>query len=149
MTEEQVKEIYELARAYCIKKHIWFTDDLIQELVLHLYNKYDKYDESKGSFSTFAFMCFKNYLYDHKQEKSPEILVDCENECFVSNYEDCYKKLILDEILTVISKDEIMMDWLNGYTYEEIAKKQGTHRTTISRYISKRLDELKEEYIGG
>lgn len=149
MTEEKVNEFYKLARTYCIKKHIWFDDDLIQDLVLHLYDKYDKYDETKGSFSTFAFMCFKNYLYDHRKQNNPEILTDSTDELFVTNYEDCYKKLILDQVLEVIRQDNILTDWFDGLTTEEIAKKHSVHRTTISRYISKRLEEIKDEYIGG
>ena len=107
MTDEQVNEMYRLAKVFCIKKHIWFDDDTIQDLVMHLWNKYDKYNPEKGSFSTFAFMCFKNYICDHKKI-SPEIIVDCENEVFVDKYEDCYKKLILEQIMGVISQDEIM-----------------------------------------
>ena len=148
MTDEQVNEMYLLARSYCIKKHIIFDDDLIQDLVLHLYNKYSKYDETKGSFSTFAFMCFKNYLYDH-QKNNPEILVNVDNELFIDNYTDYDKKMIIDEILPVISKDNIMCDWLNGLSINEIAKKNGKHRTSISRYIHKKIEELKEKYIGG
>lgn len=148
MTEEQVNELYQLARAFCIKKHIWFDDDLIQDLVLHLYTRYDKYDETKGSFSTFAFMCFKNYLYDRRLKNSPEILVDSEDEVFVDKYHDIYEKLILDEILGVIQEDDIMMDWLNGINAEEIAHKQNKHRTTISRYINKKIEEIRD-YIGG
>ena len=148
MTDEQVKEFYKLARAYCIKKHIWFDDDLIQDLVMYLCDKFNKYDESKGSVSTFAFMCFKNFMYDHKKDNQ-EIIVDCESEYFVSNYEDCYKKLIVDEIMSLLSEDEVVMDWINGLTYDEIAKKHNKHRTTISRYITKHLEDIRQEYLGG
>lgn len=148
MTEEQVNELYQLARAFCIKKHIWFDDDLIQDLVLHLYTRYDKYDKSKGSFSTFAFMCFKNYLYDKRLKNNPEILVDSEDEVFVDSYQDTCEKLIFEEILGVIQEDRIMMDWLSGMSAEEIARKENKHRTTISRHINKRIEEMRD-YIGG
>lgn len=148
MTDEKVNEMYLLARAYCIKKHIWFDDDLIQDLVCYLYTKYDKFDQSKGSFSTFAFMCFKNYLY-HNRKTNNEILIENEDEVFTDNYEDSCEKLIIREILGVICEDSIMLDWINGLSTEEIASKHNKHRTTISRYISKRLEELKNEYLGG
>lgn len=149
MSEEQVREMYKLARTYCIKKHIWFDDDLIQDLVSCLYDRYNKFDETKGTFSTFAFMCFKNYLYDRKRKNCPEILVENVEELISDDSEDSDRKLIVEEIMGVISDDEILMDWLEGMTPEKIGKKHGKHRTTISRYIKKRIQELKDEYIGG
>lgn len=149
MTDEQVNQLYQLARSFCIKKHIWYDDDLIQELVMNLYDKYNKYDESKGSFSTFAFMCCKNYLYSYKFKTGPEILVENNDEVFVDKYIDSDEKLIVADVLGSISDDTILMDWLNGLSYEEIARRHNKHRTTVSRYINKRIEELKNEYVGG
>lgn len=150
MTEEQVNEMYQLARGFCRNKHIWYDDDLIQELVMHLYDKRDKYDETKGSFSTFAYMCFRNFLYDRKKcVCGAEILVENVDEVFCEECGDIYEKLIVQEVMKVIQDDPIMTDWVNGVPMDEIAQKQGKHRTTISRYIAKRIEELKNEYVGG
>lgn len=150
MTDERVSELYKLAKSFCIKQHILFDDDLIQELVIFVYEKYGKYDENRGHFSTFAYMCFRNYLYDkYRKSNNAEILVNNEDFAFIDRYTDPIQKIIIDEVLRVISDDEVMLDWLAGLSMEEIAIKYSKHRTTISRYINKKIEELKNTYVGG
>lgn len=148
MTEEQVNELYKLARSYCIRKHIIFDDDIIQELVLYVYEKSNKYDDSRSKFSTFAYMCFNNYLCDKYRSNALEYYLSDDLE-FVDTYIDSCNKMIIDEILETLKNDEIMMDWLYGFTMDEIATKHNKHRTSVSRYINKKIDELKSKYIGG
>lgn len=114
------------------------TDDLRQELYIIYMTCQKNYDPERGDFDSFFSVTARNRLYGYFRDKQPRLNtvplpsnVVCEAKENVEDYLPLYNGLRPVEF-------EIIMDYLEGYTFAEIEERCGLESNTGKH----RLDEI-------
>lgn len=140
-------------------------EDLLQTMLLEVYEKLPKYESEKSRLSTFVYVIVKNkYLYDLRKSKTSKrksnlecISLDEEIDSldnrattlkdiipdsrdYIQNLED---KLIIKDCLHLLNKEAklYLIDELNQ---KEIAEKVNSSQANVSRRIKKSLNEMRK-----
>ena len=169
-TVEEVMAEYKPLVAKIAHKYFLYggeIDDLMQEGMIGLYKAINGYDDKKqASFKTFANLCITRQIQSAirtANSKKNVMFLDIldnsdKNFDVASNKENPEKnliesqnyELILNEINKNLSNKElqILNEYLEGYSYEQIAKKLNVERKSVDnalvRIRAKLLKYLKE-----
>ncbi|MCK9577703.1 MAG: sigma-70 family RNA polymerase sigma factor [Clostridia bacterium] len=130
-------------------KHKEHKDDLMQEGFLSLINCINKFDIAKGEFSTFAVVVIKNsmsqWLRNIKSKTFRNISIDLVFDLEVNNiglneeYDKINFDMIINNSIKIFNKKQksIIMDWVSGVEYGQIAQKYKCSSKYISQVINK------------
>lgn len=161
MTEELIVETYKLVTSFLRKHTKYYDEDLLQELVIKIYQRYDKFDPNKASFPTFVYMNCKNYYLMHLKAKKDfhsldevldtsegttlmDIILDAQPtilESIIQEEKEAYVKYIYDNICS-----PMLQDYFKGIKQKDLAVKYGLFQGNVSRSIKNELTKLKETY---
>lgn len=151
------EEYYKIVKSALKHYNYSYTEDILQELVIFLYQKLEDYDETRGEITTYAYAIVKNkYLqlkYNQKKRINYSSLDKIISEQGVSILdiikddsdleENCYKERVLNLIKPMV-KPALQL-WLEGYTQQQIADKLGVKfQTIVSKQIKENILEIRE-----
>lgn len=158
---ELIDDVYKLVVSFLRKQVTYYNEDLVQDLVLKIYERFDKYDSSKASFPTFVYMNCKNYYIMYLRSKKEFYSLDQEldesdNVTMVDTVLDeddlPLVKLLNNERKEYVSYiyknvcSPLLKDYLNGMSQPELAKKYNMWQPNVSRSIKNELKKLRETY---
>lgn len=137
MCDDLVIELYKLVKKFCFNWNL-YDEDLIQELVLAVYENLERYDKTKSSLSTFTFMvCKSHYL----SSKYGQVEIEFLDEDVVDKQEGNYIKYIYQEVCS-----PMLRDYLMGFKQKDIAIKYNIPYSTCNQRIQRELQMIKEAY---
>ncbi len=136
------------------KKEI--SEDLTQEVFIKITRNIDHFNVyGKAKFSTYLMQIAKNtyldYLKVNKKVLQETSFSEVENNII---YTDKYENLNIDKALSEIEKlpflqkEAIKLKYLEGYTLEEIAKKQGVSSKRVKSRLFEGRKKLREKMKG-
>lgn len=146
LINEHQRIIFKICRHYCLDPH--YRQDLAQEILAVLWNAYDSYT-GKSKFSTWMYKVALNtaITYSRKESKRPktEVLsysLEFTQDQELNRDEDMIK---LDKAIMNLNKADkaILILYLEGKIYEEIAELIGITRNNIGVKIKKIKDKLR------
>lgn len=128
--------------------------DLTQDVMVQTINKLASFDPNKSSLSTWMITMGKNLWIDglRKQKRRGGYPVNIEEQLNLQNKEDPFQKLIVtDELLMALKRLSekiripIVMQYVLGYSYEEIAQTLKIPIGTVKSRISNGMKILRKE----
>lgn len=138
MTNIDVEVLYKLVKKFCFNWNL-YDEDLIQELILVVYEKLNKYDKNKSNLSTFVFMICKNHYLGSIYNKVEIEPLDIDQ--ILDNQVNSYIRYVYQEVCSPMLKDYLM-----GYKQKDIAIKYNIPYSTCNQRIQKELKSIKEAY---
>lgn len=150
-------EIYKIAGEFLKTKklHNLEIKDLIQDLVLKAWVIIDKFDDTRASFSTFLFFVFNNELKQKYRKQTAKRRITQvislnapipgnETIHLIDTLPDTSNSPISIKILKEVAKP-ITIEYFEGTTQSELAKKYNISQTHVSRLIKKDIKKIKEQ----
>lgn len=156
ISEDRVNEVYKLVYSFCNKQNI-YDEDIKQSMVWHTWEMLVKhYDENKSKLSTFVFIICNSYMRDLRRKKYlPTISMD-EDDYLYSKVESQeltpLQQLIQQENNEELNElynncSDLLKDWLDGETQENLSEKYNIAQPTVSRKIKKELDSIRKKVM--
>lgn len=155
------QEIYNLASYFIITKNNRIKnielDDYLQTLVSFIWSKINKFDDKKGSFTTWCYFWFRSKHKDltYNRNRSLDIcsldipLINGDNEGeqlflldSLGEDENKIDNILFNEIYDTCSYNFKL--WLNGLSFNEIAKINNCYRQQIKREIESEIKRIRE-----
>lgn len=140
--------IYKVSRAYC--NQLQDQKDLYQEIIYRLWKSHSSF-QGKSKYSTWMYRIALNtsISYVQKKKKNDKVL---DSDYFIDRIEQVDQiieervKILYDQIqnLNIIEKGIILL-YLEGKSYEEIAEITGFSKTNISTRLNRIKSKLKKE----
>ncbi len=162
MTDEEfIKELYSIVRQYCWDNRC-YSEDLVQDLITHIFEKIDKYDPKKSKFSTWVYkVCHNerlmqlrkndatkrksnvntlslNNIIDDQDTESIDLLID---DSDTSSY---YKKVIIDLVYPQLS--DMSKKYFDGVNQVDLAREYNMSQANVSRKVKKEINEIKKNF---
>ena len=140
------------------------SDDLRQEAFVALFSAIESYEEGKGAvFSTYAITCINNRLADavktaNRQKNralnesvslnDDEHILDVESplsteEAAIAREEYEAVKSKIENLLTGKER-EVLLKWINGYSYDEIGSQMGISGKSVANALQRARQKLKK-----
>lgn len=138
--------LYKVANAYCRAEAD--RDDLVSEMVAHLWRSYGRYDD-RYAFSTWAYRIALNVAISFYRKHRRELP-------FATDWDDAAERIAapgadeqLELLLSFIHQLEpidraLMLAYLDGYAHAEIASMLGLSQTNVATKISRLTGRLRE-----
>lgn len=160
--EEIVTQLYDLVRKFCWSKKC-YSEDLVQELLLHIWEKIDMFDYNKSKFTTWMFkVCNNKYLMILREEGAQKrkankniislnTIMDEEHnielmDLIIDNndgelsYQHYISSIIYDEL------SELSKKYFSGARQSDLAKEFNISQPQVSRIVKKEIKQLKRKY---
>ena len=125
------------------------SEDITEDIFIKVYFKIDKFDKNKGSFKTWLFKIAKNTIYNKLKERK---MVKISYDDIYSDKEDIDLNIENNEIIqnavNKLKKDQktiILLYYMEGLKYREIAKTLNMPENTIKTKIRRAKEILKNE----
>lgn len=159
--EEIMTQLYSLVRKFCWSKKC-HSEDLVQELLLHIWEKIDMFDHNKSKFTTWVFkVCNNKYLMILREENAQKRkannnlislndLVDSESgvELIDLIIDDdnglSYKHYVSSIIYNELS--DLAKKYFSGAKQSDLAKEFNISQSQVSRIVKKEIKQLKRKY---
>lgn len=155
MRDEEVVELYKIAKSILLKYEKRFDNDYIQDLVTHLFSIRDKWNSSKGTITTFYFTCGYNFIKQRWRENSSQKRQTIYNEVhenyqsileLIPSNENLEQKLLKENTLESIRflVNPLTMEYFGGAKQKDLASKYNCSQETISRQIKANIDTIRK-----
>ena len=125
------------------------SEDITEDIFIKVYFKIDKFDKNKGSFKTWLFKIAKNTIYNKLKERK---MVKISYDDIYSDKEDIDLNIenneIIQNAINKLKKDQktiILLYYMEGLKYREIAKTLNMPENTIKTKIRRAKEILKNE----
>lgn len=125
------------------------SEDITEDIFIKVYFKIDKFDKNKGSFKTWLFKIAKNTIYNKLKERK---MVKISYDDIYSDKEDIDLNIenneIIQNAINKLKKDQktiILLHYMEGLKYREIAKTLNMPENTIKTKIRRAKEILKNE----
>lgn len=147
--EGHKKILYKICNSYCRDRGA--RDDLAQEIVIQLWQSFGKYDESRR-FSTWMYRIALNVaisFYRRERTRSRHVISDEEHVLEAANETESQSEEIrvlyqFIEGLDPLNKALVLL-YLDGNNYQEIAEVVGISETNVATKISRLKSKMKQE----
>jgi RNA polymerase sigma factor (sigma-70 family) len=147
--EEHKKILYKICNSYCRDRDA--RDDLAQEIIIQLWQSFGKYDERRR-FSTWMYRIALNVaisFYRRESTRTRHVISDEEHLLEAANEtesqpEDIRVLYQFIERLDPLNKALVLL-YLDGNNYQEIAEVVGISETNIATKISRLKSKMKQE----
>jgi RNA polymerase sigma-70 factor (ECF subfamily) len=152
LVEEHKKILYKVCNSYCRDRDA--RDDLAQEIIIQLWRSFGKFD-GRCRFSTWMYRIALNVaisFYRRENTRTRYVISDEEHLLVViddteSQPEDIRLLYQFIEELEPLNKALVLL-YLDGNTYQEIASVLGISETNVATKISRLKDKIKQEFRG-
>lgn len=150
-------EYYKIVKSALKEYNYRYDDDILQDLVIHLYENINKYNSKKGEFTTFAYTLIRNKYIQIIKERNKTKCINLDSAIIdnipwlelisenkeIDVYEQTHRQQIFEFIKPYIK--EPLQLWLEGYTQIQIAEKLGLkYQTIVSKLIRINLIKIKQ-----
>lgn len=150
LIEEHKRILYKICNCYC--KNRDDRDDLAQEITIHLWNSFSTFRES-SRFSTWMYRVALNVAISFYRRESTRTRNVVSTDIQLLNIADTAAEQTEDvkllyhfiEGLDPMHK-ALMLLYLDGYLYQEIASVMGISETNVASKISRLKQRLKQEF---
>jgi RNA polymerase sigma factor (sigma-70 family) len=147
--EEHKKILYKICNSYCRDRDA--RDDLAQEIIIQLWQSFGKYDESRR-FSTWMYRIALNVaisFYRREKTRTRHVISDEEHLLEAANETESQSEEIrilyqFIEGLDPLNKALVLL-YLDGNNYQEIAEVVGISETNVATKISRLKSKMKQE----
>jgi RNA polymerase sigma factor (sigma-70 family) len=147
--EEHKKILYKICNSYCRDRDA--RDDLAQEIIIQLWQSFGKYDESRR-FSTWMYRIALNVaisFYRRERTRTRYVISDEEHLIEAANETESQSEEIrvlyqFIEGLDPLNKALVLL-YLDGNNYQEIAEVMGISETNVATKISRLKSKMKQE----
>jgi RNA polymerase sigma factor (sigma-70 family) len=147
--EEHKKVLYKVCNSYCRDRDA--RDDLAQEIIIQLWQSFEKYDESRR-FSTWMYRIALNVaisFYRREKTRTRYVISDEEHLLEAANESESQSdeiRVLYEFIdgLDSLNKALVLL-YLDGNNYQEIAEIVGISETNVATKISKLKSKMKQE----
>jgi RNA polymerase sigma factor (sigma-70 family) len=147
--EEHKKILYKICNSYCRDRDA--RDDLAQEIIIQLWQSFGKYDESRR-FSTWMYRIALNVaisFYRRERTRTRHVISDEEHLLEAANETESQSEEIrvlyqFIEGLDPLNKALVLL-YLDGNNYQEIAEVVGISETNVATKISRLKSKMKQE----
>ena len=153
LVEEHKKILYRVCNLYC--KNRDDRDDLAQEIVVQLWRSFERFD-GRCRFSTWMYRIALNvaisfYRRENTRNRhlltSGEFLMDTVDEKTEAS-DDLALLYVFIEGLDPLHKALVLL-YLDGNSYEEIAAVLGISETNVETKLSRLKDRMRQEFGKG
>ena len=144
--------IYKVANAYC--KDAEDRNDLVQEIMIQLWNSFDKYNE-QFKYSTWIYQIALNIAISfYRKESRRHSLSNPINESIL-NYTDTHTDDRTEESISILHRfiaelkeldKALMLLYLEEKSYKEIAEIIGISETNVATKIGRIKTILKQKF---
>jgi RNA polymerase sigma factor (sigma-70 family) len=147
--EEHKKILYKICNSYCRDRDA--RDDLAQEIIIQLWQSFGKYDESRR-FSTWMYRIALNVaisFYRRERTRTRHVISDEEHVLEAANETESQSEEMqvlyqFIEGLDPLNKALVLL-YLDGNNYQEIAEVVGISETNVATKISRLKSTMKQE----
>jgi RNA polymerase sigma factor (sigma-70 family) len=147
--EEHKKILYKICNSYCRDRDA--RDDLAQEIIIQLWQSFGKYDESRR-FSTWMYRIALNVaisFYRRERTRTRHVISDEEHVLEAANETESQSeemRVLYQFIggLDPLNKALVLL-YLDGNNYQEIAEVVGISETNVATKISRLKSNMKQE----
>jgi RNA polymerase sigma factor (sigma-70 family) len=147
--EEHKKILYKICNSYCGDRDA--RDDLAQEIIIQLWQSFGKYDESRR-FSTWMYRIALNVaisFYRRERTRTRHVISDEEHVLEAANETESQSEEMqvlyqFIEGLDPLNKALVLL-YLDGNNYQEIAEVVGISETNVATKISRLKSTMKQE----
>jgi RNA polymerase sigma factor (sigma-70 family) len=147
--EEHKKVLYKVCNSYCRDRDA--RDDLAQEIIIQLWQSFEKYDESRR-FSTWMYRIALNVaisFYRREKTRTRYVISDEEHLLEAANESESQSdeiRVLYEFIdgLDSLNKALVLL-YLDGNNYQEIAEIVGISETNVATKISRLKSKMKQE----
>jgi RNA polymerase sigma factor (sigma-70 family) len=147
--EEHKKILYKICNSYCRDRDA--RDDLAQEIIVQLWQSFGKYDESRR-FSTWMYRIALNVaisFYRRERTRTRHVISDEEHVLEAANETESQSEEMrvlyqFIEGLDPLNKALVLL-YLDGNNYQEIAEVVGISETNVATKISRLKSTMKQE----
>jgi RNA polymerase sigma factor (sigma-70 family) len=147
--EEHKKILYKICNSYCRDRDA--RDDLAQEIIIQLWQSFGKYDESRR-FSTWMYRIALNVaisFYRRERTRTRHVISDEEHVLEAANEAESQSEEMqvlyqFIEGLDPLNKALVLL-YLDGNNYQEIAEVVGISETNVATKISRLKSTMKQE----
>jgi RNA polymerase sigma factor (sigma-70 family) len=147
--EEHKKILYKICNSYCRDRDA--RDDLAQEIIIQLWQSFGKYDESRR-FSTWMYRIALNVaisFYRRERTRTRHVISDEEHVLEAANETESQSEEMrvlyqFIEGLDPLNKALVLL-YLDGNNYQEIAEVVGISETNVATKISRLKSKMKQE----
>jgi RNA polymerase sigma factor (sigma-70 family) len=147
--EEHKKILYKICNSYCRDRDA--RDDLAQEIIIQLWQSFGKYDESRR-FSTWMYRIALNVaisFYRRERTRTRHVISDEEHVLEAANETESQSEEMrvlyqFIERLDPLNKALVLL-YLDGNNYQEIAEVVGISETNVATKISRLKSKMKQE----
>jgi len=152
LLEEHKKILYKICNLYC--KDRYSRDDLAQEIVLQLWRSFSKFD-GRCLFSTWMYRIALNVaisFYRSERTRTRHVISDDERLLDTMDETESQPEEVrilyqFIEELDPFNKALILL-YLDGNSYQEIASVLGITETNVATKISRLKNRMKQELTG-
>lgn len=147
--EEHKKILYKICNSYCRDRDA--RDDLAQEIIIQLWQSFGKYDENRR-FSTWMYRIALNVaisFYRRERTRTRHVISDEEHVLEAANETESQSEEMrvlyqFIEGLDPLNKALVLL-YLDGNNYQEIAEVVGISETNVATKISRLKSKMKQE----
>src|SRR5450755_3371099 len=150
--EEHKKILYKVCKSYCRDRDA--RDDLAQEIIIQLWRSFDKLDD-RCRFSTWMYRIALNVAISfYRRENTRTRYVISDEEHLLEAIDEAKNHpeeigLLYEFIegLDPLNKALVLL-YLDGNNYQEIAEVLGISETNVATKISRLKSKMKQEFRG-
>jgi RNA polymerase sigma-70 factor (ECF subfamily) len=152
LVEEHKKILYKVCNSYC--KNPGDRDDLAQEIIIQLWRSFGKFDE-RYRFSTWMYRIALNVaisFYRRENRRTRYVVSDEQHllEAIDETKNQPEEIRLLYEFIEGLDplNKALVLLYLDGNNYQEIAEVLGISETNVATKISRLKSKMKQEFRG-
>ncbi|HXM33599.1 MAG TPA: RNA polymerase sigma factor [Pyrinomonadaceae bacterium] len=151
LVDEHKRILYKVCNSYCRNRDD--RDDLAQEIIIQLWRSFGAFDD-RFRFSTWMYRISLNVaisFYRRESTRSRYVISDEEHllEAAAAENEPADIRLLYEFIaeLNPLNKALVLL-YLDGSSYQEIADALGISETNVATKISRLKNKMQQEFSG-
>ena len=152
LVEEHKRILYKVCNSYCRNRDD--RDDLAQEIAVQLWRSFDTFDE-RARFSTWMYRIALNVAISfYRRESTRTSSLQTVDMCLLEESTDTASQpeeiLLLYQFigrLDLLNRGLLLL-YLDGYGYREIAEMLGISETNVATKINRLKQTMKAEFSG-
>jgi RNA polymerase sigma factor (sigma-70 family) len=152
VVDQHKKILYKICNSYCRNRD--YREDLAQEIIIQLWRSFDKFDE-RYRFSTWMYRIALNVaisFYRRENRRTRYVIAGEEHllEALDETTNQPEEILLLYDFIEGLDplNKALVLLYLDGNNYQEIAEVLGISETNVATKISRLKNEMKQRFRG-
>jgi RNA polymerase sigma-70 factor (ECF subfamily) len=152
LLDEHKRILYKVCRSYCRNRED--REDLVQEIIVQLWMSFGRFDE-RQQFSTWMYRIALNVAISvYRQESTRTRHVISDNEQVLAAVDETQSQpegiRLLYQFIDQLDElnKALMLLYLDGNSYEEMARVLGISETNVATKINRLKNSMKQQFSG-